>query len=146
MAWSDRMNDGFAFAALLARRVDASGEGPEVYVAHGARPAIKSRLDALRSGALKAEALVPALRPGPNESVLQDAAPRVRAVVGSLLAISERRRLAHRGPLPTPRRGYEAHPDLARALARWRTDSDTLRCVAQERRELKEEEDVWAES
>lgn len=146
MAWSDKMNDGFAFAALLARRVDGPGVGPEAQVSRGARGALEARLDALRSGALKADALVPALRPGPHDSVLQDAAPQVRAVVGSLLPMNERRRLALRGPLPTPRRGYEAHPGLASFLARWRADSDELHSGAQERRELKAEEDAWVES
>lgn len=103
-------------------------------------------MEALRSGSLKADALVPALRSGPSRSSLQDEAPRVRAVVGSLLPVNERRRLAQRSPLPTPRRGYEAPPGLAGALARWRADSDVLRSCTQERRELKEEEDAWAES
>lgn len=139
------MNDGFAFAALLARRVGTPNEGPEAHVSRGAHAAVQGRLDALRSGSLKADALVPALRPGPG-SALQDEAPRVRAVVGSLLPVSERRRLAQRGPLPTPRRGYEAHPRLAAALARWRAEGDVLRCANQELRELEDEENAWAES
>ena len=140
------MNDGFAFAALLARRIDASDAGPEVQVSRGARGALTARLDALRSGAITAAELVPSLRPGPQESALEDASPQVRAVVGALLPVHERRRLAHRGPLPSPRRGYEALPGLAPALARWRAESDEAKSAAQERREIDEEERAWSES
>jgi hypothetical protein len=137
------MNDGFAFAALLTRRVDGPGAAPEAQVSRGAREGVKARLDGLRSGTITAAALVPSLRPGPQDSMLRDASPRVRAVVGSLLPMGERRRLAHRGPLPAPRRGYEALPGLAHALARWRADSDNARSAAQEHRELEEEERAW---
>lgn len=148
------MNDGFAFAALLAQRVGMTGapreSTPEYYVSRGARPGLALRLEALRCGQLSAADLVPSLRPGPQASMLSDASPRVRAVVGSLLAPGERRRFAHRdahrGPLPAPRRGYEAPPGLASALARWRSDSEHVQCCVQERSELDDEERAWSES
>lgn len=146
MPWSDEMNDGFAFAALLARRVDGSGSPPEAYVSRGAFPTIEAHLDALRAGTLVAAQLVPSLRPRPKESALDDDSARVRAVVGALLPMNERRKLAQRGPLPTPRRGYEALPALAPALAHWRSDADEARSAAQECKELEEEVRAWSES